>query len=106
MVTQDPRSKASDLIRQFYRYCEQNKDIRIMQDRPPFVYYGRFKDFIMKTKGADPHTIRAYRDQLLAFKFIEIDHLERVFFTFKDSPDYRGNTAIPINKFFSDDGVD
>jgi hypothetical protein len=74
-----------------------------MQGRPPFVYYNHLKDFIMKTHGSDGHTIRGYRDQLKALKFIEIDELDRVFFIFKDSPYYDSAPTGALIRFIGDD---
>jgi hypothetical protein len=91
--------KASELVRQFYEDSEKNGHIRLLQGRPPFVYYNHLKDFIMRARGSDHHTIQAYRDQLKSLKFIEIDELDRVFFIFKDSPYYDSAPNGALTKF-------
>lgn len=100
MVVMDQKSKSSDLIRALYKDSQEKGILRHLPNNPPFIFYDEFKIFIMKRYGADGHTIRSYRDKLLAFKFIQIDHVERVFFTFMESPEYK--PAEPITKFFSD----
>jgi hypothetical protein len=62
----------------------------------PYINYDRFKNFVMKHKGIDKGTIRSYREVMKAYKFLEFDELDRVFFIYKKSPDYRkpANTGL------------
>ena len=102
MVKLKQLNKSVELVKQFREDCEKNNYFRLLPNRRPFVHYSHFKNFIMRTKGADPHTIRAYRDQLKSFNFIEIDELDRLYFIFEDSQFYKVKSNGALSKFMED----
>lgn len=93
--------EASRLIDQFYKYCSDNGYIRILKPGRIFAHISYFREFIQKNRGIDKSTFYAYRDLMKAYKFIEIDPYERVFFIFRDSPEYipKDNPSEGLNKW-------
>lgn len=69
----------------------------------PFINYDRFKDFVRKHKGIDKGTIRAYREVMRAYRFLEFDELDRVFFIYKKSPDYKKPANTDLFSFMEDE---
>jgi hypothetical protein len=93
--------KVVALVELLFEECRKDGTLRVAGSVDDYIYFERFKAFIMKHKGIDHHTIKAYKDLFESYHFLQFDEYGRVIFIYKKSPDYlKYKAAGSLTKWF------